>query len=64
MIGSLLEVYIDDIVVKSEDLERHMANLRKAFERMWVHNLKMNPPKCAFKVSAGNFLAFGRFLVH
>ncbi|GKV53168.1 hypothetical protein SLEP1_g59706 [Rubroshorea leprosula] len=39
----------------------HLEHLRKAFERMRQHGLKMNPLKCAFGVTAGNFLGF---LVH
>ena len=38
-----------------------MNHLRKIFERMKLHQLKLNPLKCAFGVQAGNFL---RFLVH
>ncbi|CAL9020082.1 unnamed protein product, partial [Prunus brigantina] len=61
MIGRNLEVYIDDVVVKSESRPGHLIDLRSAFERMQKHQLKMNPKKCAFGVSAGNFLGF---LVH
>ncbi|CAL2277698.1 unnamed protein product [Prunus armeniaca] len=61
MIGRNLEVYIDDVVIKSESRLGHVDDLRSAFERMRRHQLKMNPKKCAFGVSAGNFLGF---LVH
>lgn len=61
MIGKFMEVYIDDVVVKSDSKSRHLEDLEKAFLRMRKHQLKMNPLKCAFGVSAGNFL---RFLVH
>ena len=56
-----MEVYIDDVVMKSTDFQNHLANLGQAFLRMRKHYLKMNLAKCAFRVSAGNFL---RFLVH
>ena len=56
-----MEVYIDDVVVKSQDFNTHLKNLEKAFLRMRKHQLKMNPLKCAFGVQAGNFLGF---LVH
>jgi hypothetical protein len=49
------------VVVKSKEIEDHIANLRKVFERTRKYGLKMNPTKCAFGVSAGQFL---RFLVH
>ncbi|XP_050229198.1 uncharacterized protein LOC126678339 [Mercurialis annua] len=51
-----LEVYIDDVVIKSNTGEVHLADLRKGFERIRRNGLKMNPLKCAFGVSAGNFL--------
>nr|AAX95307.1 Retrotransposon gag protein, putative [Oryza sativa Japonica Group]ABA93246.1 retrotransposon protein, putative, unclassified [Oryza sativa Japonica Group] len=56
--GIILDIYIDDIVVKSDGMEGHIADLRLAFERMRRYGLKMNPLKCAFGVSAGKFLGF------
>ncbi|GKV15581.1 hypothetical protein SLEP1_g26361 [Rubroshorea leprosula] len=61
MIGRFMEIYIDDVVVKSNEDEEHLEHLKLAFERMRKHGLKMNPLKCAFGVSAGNFLGY---LVH
>ena len=58
LLGIILEVYIDDIVVKLAGLNSHLADLRLAFERMRRYGLKMNPLKCAFGVSAGKFLGF------
>ena len=58
LLGVILEVYIDDIVVKSDAFESHLADLRLAFERMKKYGLKMNPLKCAFGVSADKFLGF------
>ena len=58
LLGVILEVYIDDIVIKSAGLDHHLANLRLALERMRQYRLKMNPLKCAFGVSAGKFLGF------
>ena len=56
-----LEDYVDDIVVKSKTRDGHFPTLRRVFERCRMYNLKMNPAKCAFGVSAGKFLGF---LVH
>jgi hypothetical protein len=53
-----MEVYIDDIVVKSAEFSSHKADLRKVFDKMRRYGLKMNPCKCAFGVSAGKFLGF------
>ncbi|GKV43753.1 hypothetical protein SLEP1_g51005 [Rubroshorea leprosula] len=61
MIGKFMEIYIDDVVVKSNGEADHLVYLRKSFERMRQHGLKMNPLKCAFGVSASNFLGY---LVH
>ncbi|XP_059629569.1 uncharacterized protein LOC132272434 [Cornus florida] len=61
MIGRFMEIYINDVVVKSSAKRQHLEHLKRAFERMRIHKLKMNPLKCAFGVSAGNFLGF---LVH
>ena len=61
MLGHHMEVYIDDIVVKSKRVSENVDHLRKSFERMRHHQLKLNPLKCVFGVCVGNFL---RFLVH
>ena len=58
LIGIILEVYIDDIVIKSAGLSHHLADLRLALESMRQYGLKMNPLKCAFGVSVGKFLGF------
>ena len=58
LLGVILEVYIDDIVIKSAGLDHHLADLILALERMHRYDLKMNPLKCAFGVSAGKFLGF------
>jgi hypothetical protein len=58
LLGIILEIYIDDIVVKSDSMNTHLANLCLALERMRRYGLKMNPLKCVFGVSAGKFLEF------
>ena len=61
MLGHHMEIYINDIVVKYKKATKHVNHLRKSFERMRLHQLKLNPVKCAFRVQAENFLGF---LVH
>jgi ribonuclease HI len=56
--GILMEVYIDDVVIKSFCFTDHLADLRVALERMKKYGLRMNPFKCAFGVSTGHFLGF------
>jgi hypothetical protein len=61
LISKIVEIYIDDVVVKSRNYKEHLADLRKMLECTRKHGLKMNPNKCAFGVSAGQFLGF---LIH
>lgn len=53
LIGKIVEIYIDDVVVKSRGFQDHLADLRKALECTRKQGLKMNPYKCAFGVSTG-----------
>ena len=57
-IGTTMEVYIDDMLVKSTTAELHIAHLSEAFQILRKYNMKLNPAKCAFGVSAGKFLGF------
>jgi hypothetical protein len=61
LISKLVEIYIDDVVVKSTSTGGHLEDLRHVFKWTRRFELKMNPKKCAFGVSAGQFLGF---LVH
>ena len=54
----ILEICIDDVIVKSDSMDNHLADLRLVLERMCRYGLKMNPLKCVFGVSAGKFLGF------
>ena len=42
LLGNTVEVYIDDIIVKSSEFSSHIADLRNAFDKMCQHGLKMN----------------------
>ena len=57
-IGVTMEVYIDDMLVKSTTTELHIAHLFEAFQILRNYNMKLNPAKCAFGVLAGKFLGF------
>lgn len=50
-----IEVYIDDIMVKSKSKSKHLDEINSTFKSIRVYNLKMNPLKCTFKVQVGNF---------
>ena len=53
-----VEVYMDDMLVKSLDEGKHLDDLRKTFNTLWRYNMKLNPSKCAFRVASGKFLGF------
>jgi hypothetical protein len=55
LLGIILEIYIDDVVVKSDSMDSHLADLHLDLERMWWYGLKMNSLKCVFGWSAGKF---------
>ena len=57
-IGTTMEVYIDDMLVKSTTAGLHIAHLSETFQILRDYNMKLNPAKCAFGVSAGKFLGF------
>jgi hypothetical protein len=61
LLGIILEIYIDDVVIKLKSMDHHLADLRLALERMRRYGMKMNLLKCMFGVSAGKFL---RFIIH
>jgi hypothetical protein len=58
LLGIILEIYIDDIVVKSDSMDSHLVDLHLALERMCQYGLKINSLKCVFGVSTGEFLWF------
>ena len=57
-IGASMEVYIDDMLVKSVKAELHVAHLAESFQVLKNYNMKLNPTKCSFGVSAEKFLGF------
>ena len=57
-IGDTVEVYIDDMVVKSKRSEEHMPNLVEVFEIVRQHKLCLNVGKCVFGVGSGKFLGY------
>ena len=57
-IGHTVEVYIDDMVVKSKQEVRHIEDLQGVFEVLWQHKLRLNAEKYAFSVGAGKFLGY------
>ena len=58
LIHKEVEVYVDDMIVKSKDHEGHISALRKFFERIQFYKLRLNPKKCIFRVTSGKPLRF------
>ena len=57
-IGCTVEVYIDNMVVKSRKESQHTEDLRGVFEILRWHKLRLNAEKCTFSVGAGKFLGY------
>ncbi|XP_077223340.1 uncharacterized protein LOC143856945 [Tasmannia lanceolata] len=57
-IGLNMEVYVDDMLVKSQSTQDHVSDLKETFHILRQHNMKLNPTKCTFGVGAGKFLGF------
>ncbi|XP_039687900.1 uncharacterized protein [Medicago truncatula] len=57
-IGRNLEVYVDDLVVKTPAEGQHSVDLKEIFQQVRKANMRLNPAKCTFGVHAGKFLGF------
>ncbi|KAL0366905.1 UNVERIFIED_CONTAM: hypothetical protein Sradi_3580600 [Sesamum radiatum] len=53
-----MEVYINDMLVKSHSKESHIQDLRECFEVVRHLGMKLNPSKCTFSVQGGKFLGY------
>ena len=58
MMHNKVEVYVNDIIVKSQDREIHTVNLRNFFERIKECTLRLNLQMCTFRVIAREFIVF------
>ena len=57
-IGRNVEVYVDDMLVKSLDEGKHLDDLQETFNTLKRYNMNLNPSKCSFRVASGKFLGF------
>ena len=53
LLGKTIEVYINDMLVKSKERPDHATHLQEAFELLKAYDMKLNPSKCTFRVSTG-----------
>ncbi|RDX88244.1 Retrovirus-related Pol polyprotein, partial [Mucuna pruriens] len=58
ILGEDIEVYVDDMVARSQGMEQHCSALGRIFGILREHRLRLNPNKCSFGVRAGKFLGF------
>ncbi|KAI0502322.1 hypothetical protein KFK09_017269 [Dendrobium nobile] len=58
LIGRTMEVYVDDMLVKSLEKSQHISDLEECFNLLRSYNMRLNPSKCAFGVTSGKFLGF------
>ena len=58
LLGKNIEVYIDDMVVKSKMVSEHLGDLRAIFEILRNYKLRLNASKCSFGVGSGKFLGY------
>ena len=57
-IGRNVQVYMDNMLVKSLQEDDHLSDLQETFNTLRSYNMKLNPSKCMFGVTAGKFLGF------
>lgn len=57
-LGKTMEVYVDDMLVKSLAAKEHIKHLAEAFNTLRRYHMRLNPLKCAFGVASGKFLGY------
>ena len=58
LLGKNIEIYIDDMVVKSKVVSEHLGDFRVIFEFLRSYKLRLNASKCSFSVGSGKFLGY------
>ena len=53
-----MEVYVDNMLVKSKDEANHLDDLKETFSTLHKYDMKLNPAKCVFAVASRKFLRF------
>ena len=57
-IGKTVEAYMENVVIKTSHVESLINDLRLTFGNLRTYDIKLNPEKCVFGVSAGKLLGF------
>ena len=57
-LGKTIEIYIDDMVIKSKAESKHVSDLGNIFDILRKHKLRLNASKCSFGVRSSKFLGY------
>ena len=57
-IGRNVEIYVDDMLVKSKDEANHLVDFKETFDTLRKYNMKLSPAKCVSAIASGKFLGF------
>nr|GEW51205.1 hypothetical protein [Tanacetum cinerariifolium] len=57
-IGRNLEVYMDDLLIKSRTKHEIIRDMKETIKTLRETNMKLNPKKCTFKIEEGTFLGY------
>ena len=57
-LGKSIEIYVDDMVVKSKVVSEHLGDLGSTFNVLRKHKLRLNASKCSFGMGSGKFLGY------
>ena len=55
-LGRIIEVHIDNMVIKSKEAYQHLQDIDESFQVLWYYKMRLNLAKCVFGVSSGQFL--------
>ena len=57
-LNRIVELYVDDMVIKYKRVSDNLANLQEVFDILWAHCIKLNLTKCGFEVLGCKFLGY------
>ena len=57
-LGKSIEIYVDDMVLKSKVVFEHLGDLGSTFGVLRKHKLRLNASKCSFGMGSGKFLGY------
>ena len=58
LLGKNIEIYIDDMVVKSKMVSEHLRDLQVTFKTLRNYKLRLNASRCSFSIGSGKFLGY------